>query len=136
VPNPSGKGNERARQGGTQLSSTHIIVRFANVVHPSAMHFAKHECAGIGSPEPCSRGTAMRSQSKKFNGTNLKRSLMSYSESRNHFEKARMNTADAVTIEMLDGLKHLSHALEEDIRALEQHIRNIQESVDIRKVCS
>jgi predicted GTPase len=61
---------------------------------------------------------------------------MSYSEPRSHFEKARMNTADAVTIEMLDGLKHLSHALEEDIRALEQHVRNIQESVDIRKVCS
>ena len=55
---------------------------------------------------------------------------MSYSESRNHFEKARINTADAVTIEMLDGLKHLSHALEEDLRTLEQHIRNIQESAD------
>jgi hypothetical protein len=54
---------------------------------------------------------------------------MSYSESRNHFEKAR-NTADAVTIEMLDGLKHLSHAIEEDFRTLEQHIRNIQESAD------
>ena len=51
---------------------------------------------------------------------------MSYSESRNHFEKAR-NTADAVTIEMLDGLKHLSHALEEDIRTLEQGIRDIRE---------
>jgi hypothetical protein len=55
---------------------------------------------------------------------------MSYSESRNHFEKARINTADAVTIEMLDGLKHLSHAIEEDFRTLEQHIRNIQESAD------
>jgi hypothetical protein len=51
---------------------------------------------------------------------------MSYSEARNHFEKARMNTADAVAIEMLDGLKHLSHAIEEDFRTLEQHIRNIQ----------
>jgi hypothetical protein len=51
---------------------------------------------------------------------------MSYSEARNHFEKARMNTADAVTIEMLDGLKHLSHAIEEDFRSLEQHIRDIQ----------
>jgi hypothetical protein len=47
-----------------------------------------------------------------------------------------MNTADAVTIEMLDGLKHLSHAIEEDIRTLEQQIRNIQESVDSRKVSS
>jgi hypothetical protein len=55
---------------------------------------------------------------------------MSHTEARNHFEKARMNTADAVTIEMLDGLKHLSHAIEEDLRALEQSIRNIQESVD------
>jgi hypothetical protein len=55
---------------------------------------------------------------------------MSYSESRNHFEKARINTADAVTIEMLDGLKHLSHAIEEDVSTWEQHIRNIQESAD------
>ena len=54
---------------------------------------------------------------------------MSYSESRNHFEKARLNSTDAVTIEMLDGLKHLSHAIEEDIRSLEQDIRIIQESV-------
>ena len=59
---------------------------------------------------------------------------MSYSESRNHFERAKINTTDAVTIEMLDGLKHLSHAIEEDFRALEQHIRDIQESADTRKV--
>lgn len=52
--------------------------------------------------------------------------VMSYSDARNHFEKARMNTADAVTIEMLDGLKHLSHAIEEDIIKLEQNIRDIQ----------
>ena len=55
---------------------------------------------------------------------------MSYSEARNHFEKARINTADAVNIEMLDGLKHLSHAIEEDIRTLEQHLRHIQESAN------
>jgi hypothetical protein len=55
---------------------------------------------------------------------------MSHSEARNHFEKARMNTAVAVTIEMLDGLKHLSHAIEEDFRMLEQNIRNIQESAE------
>lgn len=61
---------------------------------------------------------------------------MSYSESRNHFEKARLNTADAVNIEMLDGLKHLSHAIEEGFRTLEQRLRDIQESVDSRKVCS
>jgi predicted GTPase len=61
---------------------------------------------------------------------------MSYSESRNHFEKARINTADAVTVEMLDGLNHLSHAIEEDFRTLERHIRDIQESADRRKVRS
>jgi hypothetical protein len=55
---------------------------------------------------------------------------MSYSGARNHFEKARMNTADAVTIEILDGLKHLSHSIEEDFRTLEQNLRNIQESAD------
>ena len=55
---------------------------------------------------------------------------MSYSEARNHFEKARSNTAHAVTIEMLDGLKHLSHAVEEDFRTLELNIRNIQESAN------
>jgi hypothetical protein len=52
---------------------------------------------------------------------------MTHSEARNHFEKARMNTADAVTIDMLDGLKHLSHAIEEDYRTLEQHVRDIKE---------
>jgi hypothetical protein len=51
---------------------------------------------------------------------------MSYSEARNHFEKGRDNTADKGIIEMLDGLKHLSHALEEDLRTLEQGIRDIQ----------
>jgi hypothetical protein len=55
---------------------------------------------------------------------------MSYSEARNHFEKARMNATDPVTIEMLDGLKHLSQAIEEDIRTLEKNVRNIQESAD------
>jgi hypothetical protein len=75
VPNPSGQGNERARQGGTRLSSTHITVRFANVVYPSAMHFAKLECDRIGSPEPCSRGTAMRSQSKKLNCANVEEEI-------------------------------------------------------------
>jgi hypothetical protein len=50
---------------------------------------------------------------------------MSYSEARNHFESARNNTADKSMVDMLDGLKHLSHAIEEDIRTLEQGIRNI-----------
>jgi hypothetical protein len=52
---------------------------------------------------------------------------MSYSEARNHFEKGKSNTVDKGIIEMLDGLKHLSHALEEDIRALAQGIRDIRE---------
>ena len=52
---------------------------------------------------------------------------MTHSEARNHFEKARMNTADAVTIDLLDGLKHLSHAIEEDYRSLEQHVRDVKE---------
>jgi hypothetical protein len=61
---------------------------------------------------------------------NLEEKRNSYSESRNHFEKARLDTADAGTIEMLDGLKHLSHAIEEDFMMLEQHLRDIQESAN------
>jgi hypothetical protein len=53
--------------------------------------------------------------------------LMSYTEARSHFEKARLNTVDKGVIEMLDGLKHLSHAIEEDLRSLEQSIRNIRD---------
>ena len=52
---------------------------------------------------------------------------MSYSEARNHFEKGKSNTVDKGIIEMLDGLKHLSHAIEEDVRTLEQSIRDIRE---------
>ena len=52
---------------------------------------------------------------------------MSYSESRNHFEKGKNNTVDKGIIEMLDGLKHLSHALEEDFRTLEQGIRDLRD---------
>jgi hypothetical protein len=51
---------------------------------------------------------------------------MSYSEARNHFEKGKSDTVDKGIIEMLDGLKHLSHALEEDIRTLEQGIRDVR----------
>jgi hypothetical protein len=61
---------------------------------------------------------------------------MSYIESRNHLEKARLNAADALTIEMLDGLKHLSHAIEEDFSTPERRIRDIQESAVSRKVRS
>jgi hypothetical protein len=62
---------------------------------------------------------------------------MSYSEARNHFEKGRINTVDKGVIEMLDGLKHLSHAIEEDIRTLEQGIRDLRDaqySKDPRKL--
>jgi hypothetical protein len=52
---------------------------------------------------------------------------MSYTEARSHFEKGRLNTADKGLIEMLDGLKHLSHAIEEDLRTLEQSVRNIRD---------
>lgn len=52
---------------------------------------------------------------------------MSYSEARNHFEKGKNNTADKGVVEMLDGLKHLSHALEEDIRTIEQNIRDLRD---------
>jgi hypothetical protein len=52
---------------------------------------------------------------------------MSYSEARNHFEKGKNNTVDRGIIEMLDGLKHLSHALEEDIRTIEQDIRDLRD---------
>jgi hypothetical protein len=52
---------------------------------------------------------------------------VSYSEARNHFEKGKNGTVDKGVIEMLDGLKHLSHALEEDLRALEQGMRDIQQ---------
>jgi hypothetical protein len=52
---------------------------------------------------------------------------MSYAEARTHFEKARLETADKGLIEMLDGLKHLAHATEEDMRTLEQSVRNIRD---------
>jgi hypothetical protein len=52
---------------------------------------------------------------------------MSYTEARSHFEKARLHTVDKGVIEMLDGLKHLSHAIEEDLRTLEQSVRNIRD---------
>jgi hypothetical protein len=53
---------------------------------------------------------------------------MSCAEARNHFEKARLNTADKGVIGMLDGLKYLSHAIEieEDLRTLEQSVWNIR----------
>jgi hypothetical protein len=59
---------------------------------------------------------------------------MSYSEARSHFESARNNTADKTIVDMLDGLKHLSHAIEEDIRTLEQGIRNIRDVQNSKQV--
>jgi hypothetical protein len=51
---------------------------------------------------------------------------MSYTEARSHFENAKNTTADKTLIEIADGLKHISHAIEEDIRTLEQDIRSLQ----------
>ena len=51
---------------------------------------------------------------------------MSHTEARSQFETGRLNT-DKSVIEMLDGLKHLSHAIEEDLRTLEQSVRNIRD---------
>ena len=51
---------------------------------------------------------------------------MSYTEARSHFENAKNTTADKTLIEIANGLKHLSHAIEEDIRRLEQDIRTSQ----------
>jgi hypothetical protein len=52
---------------------------------------------------------------------------MSYTEARSHFEKARLSTFDKRAIGMLDRLKHLAHAIEEDLRTLEQSVRNIRD---------
>jgi hypothetical protein len=51
---------------------------------------------------------------------------MSYTEARSHFENAKNTTAEQTLIEIANGLKHLSHAIEEDIRTLEQDIRSLQ----------
>jgi hypothetical protein len=54
---------------------------------------------------------------------------MSYTEARSHFEKGRLNTVDKGVMEMLDGFKHLSHAIEEDLRTLEQRNKGYGTSV-------
>jgi len=61
---------------------------------------------------------------------------MSYSEARNHFERARNNTADQISIDMMEGLKHLSHAFEEDIRTLGQELRNIRDKQNSKQIPS
>ena len=61
---------------------------------------------------------------------------MSYSEARSHFEKARNNAADPGVIDMLEGLKHLSHAIEEDIRTLGQGIRDVRDNQNSKQIAS
>jgi hypothetical protein len=56
----------------------------------------------------------------------MRRIVMSYTEARSHFENAKNTTADKTLIEIANGLKHLSHAIEEDIRTLGQDIRSLQ----------
>jgi hypothetical protein len=51
---------------------------------------------------------------------------MSYSEGRIHFDKAKNSTVDPALKDIAEGLRHLSHAIEEDIRKLEEDIRAIQ----------
>jgi hypothetical protein len=59
---------------------------------------------------------------------------MSYCEARNHFEKARNNTVDQGVIDLLERLKHLSHAIEEDIRTLGQGIRDIRDNQNGKEI--
>jgi hypothetical protein len=61
---------------------------------------------------------------------------MSYSEARNHFEKARNNTGDPGIVDMFEGLKHLSHAIEEDVRTLGQDIRDIRDNQNSKQIPS
>jgi hypothetical protein len=59
---------------------------------------------------------------------------MSYSEARNLFEKARNNTKDQGISDMLEGLKHLSHAIEEDIRTLGQGVRDVRDTQNSKQI--
>lgn len=52
---------------------------------------------------------------------------MSYIEARSHFEKAELDNSSKGMLDLLDGLKHLFHALEEDFRTLEQGVRNARD---------
>jgi hypothetical protein len=51
---------------------------------------------------------------------------MSYSEARIHFDKARNSAVDPALKDIAEGLRHLSHAVEENIRKMETDIRAIQ----------
>jgi len=58
---------------------------------------------------------------------------MSYSEARSHFENAKNTKPEKAMIDLLDGLKHLSHAIEEDIRAVSQDVRDIRDTLIEKK---
>jgi len=51
---------------------------------------------------------------------------VSYSEARMHFDKAKNNVIDPAVKDIAEGLRHLAHAIEEDIRKVEADIRAIQ----------
>ena len=51
---------------------------------------------------------------------------MSYSEARIHFDKAKNSTVDPAIRDIAEGFRHLSHAIEEDIRKVEADLRTIQ----------
>jgi len=59
---------------------------------------------------------------------------MSYSEARNHFEKAKNTTTDKTILDLLDGLKHLSHSIEEDLITLGKSIRDIRELQNSKRI--
>jgi hypothetical protein len=43
---------------------------------------------------------------------------MSYSEARIHFDKAKNSAVDPAIKDIAEGFRHLSHAIEEDIRTI------------------
>jgi hypothetical protein len=61
---------------------------------------------------------------------------MSYTEARSHFEKAKIDTLNKGLVDLLDGLKHLSHALEEDFRTLGESVRNIRDIQNSKQIPS
>ena len=105
-----------------------VCERCAHTVRPGEILY---QCLCRGCLEMSHADAVLGEQQKKrireklVRQINSEGNVMSYSEARNHFEKGRNNTVDKGIIEMLDGLKHLSHALEEDLRTMEQGIRNV-----------
>jgi hypothetical protein len=59
---------------------------------------------------------------------------MSYTEARSHFEKAKLDNPNKGMLDLLDGLKHLSHAIEEDFRTSEQSIRHIRDVQSSKRI--